>query len=328
MSTNNEILGAQLQQRADMALSTFSGGGKGGLLQPTQANTFIDYIYDEPTLLQQFRRITMPGPQYRINRMGFDGRITRGATQDRNYTNGGVAPYHDDSPDGRELIASERAAPSTAMIELTSKELISEVRIPYEVLEDNIEQANFEDHLLREIAGQVSRDMEELALQGDTAIARATDNLLYVLDGVFKQATVHTVDNASAGIQPAVFKSGMLTLPQKYHRRFSELKHFITVADEIKYRDLVAQRATGYGDSMLTGAMAVNAFGVPVEKAPLMPATKGIFTFPQNLIFGVQREIRVETDRNIRTREIIIVVTTRVDVKIDDTNAIVIYENI
>jgi len=71
---------------------------------------------------------------------------------------------------------------------------------------------------------------------------------------------------------------------------------------------------------------------VQVEAAPMLATigtgNSGILTFPQNLLFGIQREIRVETDKDIRSREYIIVLTCRVAVQIDDVAATVKYTNI
>ncbi|MHC5879742.1 hypothetical protein ACYT69_12525, partial [Streptococcus pyogenes] len=50
---------------------------------------------------------------------------------------------------------------------------------------------------------------------------------------------------------------------------------------------------------------------------------QGLVTVPQNLIWGIRRDISVETARDIRSREIIIVVTARVGVQIDEADAIV-----
>ena len=54
-----------------------------------------------------------------------------------------------------------------------------------------------------------------------------------------------------------------------------------------------------------------------------MPADKCILTHPQNIIWGVQRQISVETDRDIRARTYIIVLTLRVDMKFETEDAVV-----
>ena len=111
-----------------------------------------------------------------------------------------------------------------------------------------------------------------------------------------------------------------------------QVAHFVSVANTIKYRQNVANRATGYGDAALQQSVPIFAQGVAVEAAPMLAAVgagnSGILTFPQNLLFGIQRDIRVETDKDIRSREYIIVLTCRVAVQIDDVQATVKYTNI
>lgn len=307
----------ELAKRTDLALSQLSSNG--GLLNPEQANRFIDMIQEQPTLLNQVRMVRMNAPQMKINRLGFGSRIMKAAPQ-------GTPPYAaDDGTNDRYLAAADRSAPTTAQITLTSKEVMAEIHIPYEVLEDNIEKGNFEDHLMRLIAERAAIDMEDWAINADTG---SGDAYLALADGYLKQMSTNVVDNLSAGISPDLFETGMLTMPQKYLRNLNELKQYITVAESIKYRANVAKRATGYGDSALTSSGQLVAYGVPTDALALLPATTGFFTFPNNLIFGIQRNIMLETDKDIRSRQIIIVLTARVDVLVDEEPATVKYINI
>jgi hypothetical protein len=59
-----------------------------------------------------------------------------------------------------------------------------------------------------------------------------------------------------------------------------------------------------------------------------MPGDKGIFTNPLNLIFGIQRQITIEYDKDIRSRMFIIVLTARMAMAIEETNAVVAYKNL
>ncbi len=321
MTTSN----SELSKRAEIVLGDLTTDG--GMLNPEQANQFIDYVQDEPTILNQARIVRMNAPQRLIEKMGFQGRILRPADQ----TDG-------ESTD-RFLARTDYAKVKTGKMLLTTKEVIAEVRIPYEVLEDNIERGGFEDHTMRQIAAQVSRDLEELALNGDTS---STDAFLALNDGYMKLMSSNVVNNAAAGVTPDMFDQGLLAMPQKYLRRLNDLKHFVSIANRIKYRAEVAKRATGYGDSALTGNPEIYAGGVLVEASPMlvaatetswgagdgMSAESGFLTFPKNLIMGIQREVSVETDKDITAREIIIVVTARIDFKIEDELACVKYINI
>lgn len=303
-------------ERADMALSDLSSSG---LLSVEQANAFIDEIQLQPTILKQSRVIRMNAPQMKVNRLGFGSRILQAAPQ-------GTSPFAaDDGTNDRHLAAAKRSKPSTAAINLVTKELMAEVHLPYELFEDNIEGQSLESHIMRLIAAKTSEDLEDWALMGDTA---SVDDFYALNDGLLKTATSHVVNNAAAGISPDMFEDGLLALPKKYHRNLSNLVNYIPVFDNVRYRANVAKRTTGYGDSALTESGQLVAFGVPVEPAPLMPDNKGLLTFPQNIIFGIQRQITIEFDRDIRGRLFIVVVTIRCDVKWDLEDAVVKFINI
>jgi hypothetical protein len=308
MTTSNQNLA-----RADIVMGDLTANG--GVLLPEQANTFIDMVLDEPTILKQARVERMASPSKKINRMGFGSRIMHIAP-----TAGG---QNDNGSNDRMLASAKRAKPTTSQIEIFAKERIVEVRIPYEVLEDNIEGASMEAHIMRQIAQRVAIDCEEVALFSDTTIAGDPD--LSAEDGWLKRLSAHIVDNANAGVSPDLFANAMLALPQKYLRNLPQMRGFISEANIIKYRQKVALRATGYGDAALQGAIPLAAHGLNLEGAPMLAADgtgrKGIVTFPKNLIWGVRREITVETDKNIRSREYIIVLTLRTGLQIDDTDA-------
>jgi hypothetical protein len=315
MPTSNN----QLLQRADIALSDLASNG--GLLDAEQANQFIDMVMEQPTILRTVRSIRMGAPSRKINKIGFASRILRAARQTGSANDGG--------DNDRYVLKADRAAPTTSQIRLDTEEVIAEIRLPYELFEDNIEGQSLESHVMRLIAERAAIDLEEFALAADTA---SGDAFLALQDGYLKRMTANVTDNLSAGISPSMFEAGMLAMPQKYLRNLNQMRHYVSVANTIKYRSKVADRTTGYGDSMLTSQAPIYAYGVPVDAAPMLAAVgsgnQGFFTFPQNLIFGIQRDIRVETDRDIRSREFIVVLTARVALQVEDTAATVKYLNI
>lgn len=312
----------ELAKRADLVLADLNANG--GLLDPEQTDTFIDIVQEQPTILRQVRQVRMNAPQMKINKINFASRIMKAAPQ-------GTTPFDDPATgiNNRYLAAADRSKPTTSQISMATKEHLAEIRLPYEVLEDNIEGQSFESHVMRLIAERAAIDFEEYALYADTA---SLDPYLALTDGWFKRMTSHVVNNASAGVSPDMFQAGMLAMPQKYLRTVADMKHVVSVANTIKYRGKVAQRATGYGDSMLTQGGPIFAYGVPVESAPMIAAqgtgNVGFFTHPKNLIWGIQRQLNVETDKDIRSREIIIVLTARIALQIEEEDATVKYTNI
>lgn len=318
MSTKAQKL---IQQRADLTVAQMTTTG--GIMLPEQANRFIDFILEQPTILNQARLIRMTAPSVKINRMGFGSRILRAARQ--------TGSANDDGSNDRYVRKADRSAPTTTQIELNTSEVIAEVRIPYEALEDNIEGASFEEHLLRAMAERIAVDLEELALWGDLTVA-GTDPYLGLFDGWMKRANLHVLDNLSAGITPDTFANAFLTLPQRYARLLPQLKAWLSIENKVRYQQNVSRRQTGYGDSAVQDNLPLRAHGLTIEPAPMLALKEsgqgGLVTVPSNLIWGIKRDISIETTKDIRSREIIIVVTARVGTQIDDLDAVVRLRNL
>jgi hypothetical protein len=322
MSSNSKII-----QKADFTLADLASGG---LLNPEQAATFIRKLKISPTILNQMRTVVMSSPQRNINKIGFADRILMPATS-------GVALDEDTSPTNR------RSKPTTEQVVLTTKEVIAEVRLPYDVIEDNIERGminadnpsgpstnpvsgGFKDTIMALIAERAAIDLEELALIGDTA---SGDAYLALLDGFLKDATSNVVDQGSAVIDRAMFKSGIQTLPDQYKKTLATLKNFVSMDNYTEYQDTRANRETNGGDNandQLTPSLW--ALGTKVEGAAVMPGAQGLFTNPQNMIFGIQRQMSIEVDKIITQRVFVIVLTMRIDFKYEEEEAVVKYINI
>ena len=88
-------------------------------------------------------------------------------------------------------------------------------------------------------------------------------------------------------------------MPSQYQRNKAALNHFVSVNNETEYRDTLADRGTPLGDQMTQGTSPTFAFGSPVIPVALMPESNGLFTDPLNMIFGIQRQVSMEFDKDI-----------------------------
>jgi len=322
MTTNLSLL-----QKADLAISDLQATG--GELQPEEAATFIRKLIKTPKLIRQCRVVEMTAPKRKINKIGFASRILRKATS------------------ATALTQAQRSKPTTEQIELDTKEQIAEVRLPYDVLEDNIERAmaanneasntgpgGLRQTLIELIAERAATDLEELAINGDTDYVNGGDqddeDYLSQVDGWLKngEENGNVADVSNATISKAVFKMGLKALPVQYQRNLAAMHHFVSVNNETEYRDTLADRGTALGDQMTTGRSPAFAYGSPVDGVHWMPEPRGIFTNPLNLIFGIQRQVSMEFDKDITARVYIIVLTCRIDFKIEEAEALTVYENI
>lgn len=322
MTTNSNLL-----RKADLAIADLQSNG--GELLPEQGANFIRKMIMEPTLIRQCRIVEMLSPKRKINKIGFGTRIMRKGTQ------------------GTALTQNQRSKPTTEQIELDTKEQIAEVRIPYDVMEDNIERAaaanneasntgpgGLRQTILDLIAERAALDIEELGLLADDDYVNGDDAddqaYLSQLDGWLKRANEdgNVVDVENAAVDKSVFKRGLKTLPKQYLRNKAAMRHYVSNNQETEYRDTLANRSTQLGDGMVTGELQAYAFGSPIMPVQLMPEPRGLYTDPKNLVFGIQRQVSLEFDKSITERVYIIVLTCRIDFQIEEPEALVMYDNI
>jgi hypothetical protein len=315
MSTNQEII-----RKADIALSDLATAGR---LNPQQADSFVRTLIDQPTLLKQVRTVTMASPTMKINKIGFGSRILAPAAQTVGAGDDHTARY------------ATATKPDLSQVELNTKEVIAEVHIPYEVLEDNIEGGNpsvamqagaggLHQTIVDLIGARAALDLEELGIQGDTS---SGDAYLAMQNGFLKLATANNVA-AGGPISKDVIKAGINTMPTRYLRNRAQLVNFVSVQNETEMRDVYGSRQTALGDAQLQGNLPLYMHGTPIQGVALMPQANGLFTNPLNLIFGIQRNISIEYDKDIRARVFIIVLTARIAFQIEEVNAIVKYTGI
>ena len=330
MSSNQSLL-----RKADITIAELASNG--GELSPEQGAAFIRKLIKQPTLIRVCRVVEMLAPIRKINKIGFGQRILRKATSAVALTATGS---NGTGLDGRVM-------PTTSQIVLTTSEQIAEVRLPYDVLEDNIERATSANNeptntgpaglrqtLIDLIAERAALDMEELGILGNPGYTNAADAddqaYLSQLSGwLYTASTAGNVSDANgATISKAIFKSGLKTMPSQYLRNKAALNHFVSVNNETEYRDTLADRGTPLGDQMVQGNSPTFAFGSAVIPVALMPEDQGAYTDPLNLIFGIQRQVSMEFAKDISSRVYIIVLTVRLAFAIEEPEAIVLYENI
>jgi len=104
-----------------------SGQMGGGILNPEQSKSFIDYVWDATVLAKDGRRITMRANTMELEKVNVGERVVRAAAQaDGTYKNAGA---------------------TFSKVDLSTKKLRLDWEVSTEALEDNIEGAALEDHL-------------------------------------------------------------------------------------------------------------------------------------------------------------------------------------
>ena len=302
-----------LLEKADLALSDLTTNG--GILQPAQAAKFMRILIKQSKLMGMSTVTPMRSQKQLIEKIRFSGRVLRAGNE------------------GQALASGDRAKPDLGKVELDAQLFKAEVRLNNEVLEDSIERAELRQTIMQILGDAIARDMEEMALQGDTS---STDQFLAKFDGILKQVTSHTVDATDTKLNKTIFRDMLRALPSEFLRNKSEMRFFTSVDAEIDYRDTLADRIGPIGDKFLEQDAAVTYSGVPVVDLQLMPENIGtgshctdvVFTDPKNINFGIWRQIRIETDKLVSEGVLIIVATLRFDVKLAEETATVKCTNV
>lgn len=329
MSNENEML------QKVLTTSTVGAGG-GGLLNAEQTNRFIDYMWDATVLGSQVRTIRMRSNTQDIDKVNVGQRIVRLATE---AVDDGV-----------------NAGATFTKISLTTKKLRLDWELSTESLEDNIEGEELEDHIARLMATQAGNDIEDVAINGDTALTG--DPLLKSFDGWKKRAYAgsNVIDNAGAVASRLVFNKALKKMPRKYMQRRGGLKFFSGSGliqdylfslqkEEAGYISPDSLAAAGITQAVRTegpaGFSTGNAFGLTIQEVPLMldydldgGGAGTVFggdiwlTFPQNLLWGVKREIKVYREFKNKKDTIEYTMYTRVGCQIENLEAFVVVKNV
>ena len=275
-------------------------GTPGGVLLPEQARRFIDYVWDATVLAQDGRRVTMRANTMELDKVNVGERVIRAAAQaSYDYTNTGA---------------------TFTKVELTTKKIRLDWEVATEALEDNIEGGALEDHLVRLMTNAFANDIEDLAINGDGS----TGDFLSIMEGfVFKatdsgsaahEALVTVADNAW---NTNVMQDIILAMPRKYRALKNNLKFYAgtdafqgivkyngTLADAIAeaFSSVPAgtpQNRQAYLDGVgqtFGGARTTRVLGIDVQEVPYYPAGYVDLTFPQNRVWGFQRDITVNRE--------------------------------
>lgn len=303
MSMSNK----SLIEKADIALADLTSGGE---LLPAQAKRFIRLLILESVVMKMAMVRPMGSKKQRIEKIRFGSRILRAGQE------------------ATALSLADRAKPDLGKVELDAKLFKAEIHLDDEVLEDNIEQGNLRQTVMELMGEAISRDMDEILVQGDTTSA---DTFLAQFDGTLAGATTNVVAAGGVPLQKSVLKSMIKAMPTEFIRNKRRLRFLTSVDAETDWRDTLAERATAVGDKFLEQDAPTLYSGVPVMDVPLFPEDLGVgsdetnvlLTDPKNLAVGIWRRIRMETDKDISTGVLKIVASMRFDFKYVEETAVV-----
>jgi predicted RecA/RadA family phage recombinase len=304
-------------------------GTPGGILNPEQARRFIDYVWDATVLAQDGRRVTMRANTMELEKVNVGERVIRAASQALGeYTNAGA---------------------TFTKVELTTKKIRLDWEVSTEALEDNIEGSALEDHLVRLMTNAFGNDLEDLAINGNGGV----DPFLGLMNGFVNQVTVgsdahEAVVDLTQGWTPQVMQEIVYALPRKYRAIKSGLKFYAgtdvfasivekngTLADAIAEAFAGTPAGTpanrqdyldGNGQTF-GGARTTRVLGIDVQEVPYYPADYADLTFPQNRVWGFQRDITVNREYKPKKDTIEYTIFVRFGITWEELDAVAYADN-
>ncbi len=304
-----------------------SGEAGSGILRPEQARRFIDYVWDATVLAQDGRRVTMRANTMELEKVNVGERVIRAATQALGeYTNAGA---------------------TFSKVELTTKKIRLDWEVSAEGLEDNIEGAALEDHLVRLMTNAFANDIEDLAINGTGDSGDGA--FLGIMEGFVNKVTTEgyaheslvTVSNNAWTTE--VMQNIILAMPRKYRAIKNNLKFYAgtdafqgivknngTLADAIS--EAFAPRTAGTaanrqayldgGAQTFGGARTTRVLGIDVQEVPYYPAGYVDLTFPANRVWGFQRDITVNREYKPKKDTIEYTVFVRFGIQWEEQDAV------
>lgn len=319
-----------------------------GLLTAEQSRQFRDYVEDQTVLLPQVRTVSMRSDVMDIDKMGIGRRLLRGATEAvDDGINVGVA---------------------FSKVSLTAVKLRLDWELTEESLEDNIEGRDLEDHVARLMANQIGQDLEDLAINGNLSFVDPLLGFLdgwgtIARDGasVVDGSTARANGTATAAWTSVLLSKMLRAVPRRTMGRRQNLKFFSGgdfVQDHMDGSAAVQASSTNYDPRAASaeqqvvegpyGFSVIGNGGIRLQEVPLMetrdaiaddaatttvnearPASYDVWlTDPNNLVWGIRRDITVHREFKPKKDSIEYTVFVRVAANVENADAMVIATNV
>ena len=268
------------------------------LLNPEQLGRFLRSATINQTILKDAHFDLMKSFKKELANVGLNGRVLQsGYKADKKTTN--------EELDGADV--------DFGYAELDAKKLKAMCSILDDEKDDNMEQAQFEQTLLTMMGERVGEDLEIWSLFADTDINYSSDKLLSTTDGWIKSSTNKLVDetdfNVAENTVEAMFDAMIYAMPLRFRQNRNALKFYVPFEVEDAYRNLLKSRNTALGDTTQTGFSPLTYKNIPVvycpslddEMARAIDSTgTSILANPQNLYYGIWKNISIEPDRIVK----------------------------
>jgi len=211
--------------------------------------------------------------------------------------------------------------------------------LPRETVEDTIGQVD--EIVLDKMAAQWATDTQDLGINGDTADTSGGDSQAFLTqnDGWLKilndRADTNTYDHAGGAIDTSLFHEARAALPNKYKRsgEVQEPVYMMNLSQIEEWEFELTQREDPLGAAVIFSDDDLTPFNYDVFGFSGLPEGTALFTYPENLIYGVWQQTEIEVlDATDKTAENDLFaryfMRTRDDFQVEDEEGAVLINNI
>lgn len=291
LHTREDKVSVSNRELINKATITTEQMANAGLLNPEQANRFVDFVEDESSMADKIRVERFNAGQRLIEKLDVAGRVA--------------------------VPAAEAADPRVRRGVSTDKVVLEhhDIMVPFEISDvtklKNIEGEDIEDTVMRLMAKQLQNNMEQAhwdankvgpaeleseLFEGGNSSLYVKDSYMSLFDGWLKLAeAAHVVDAAGDTIKKSILSRGIKALPTKYRKDKSQLRWLLSSDHEQDYREFYGERATTKGDDVVQQDIEIPSFAIKMMPVPLLePEPKYVEnstantngTTPSQLSFG------------------------------------------
>ena len=308
-------------QKGANDLQTFAPGG---VLLPKQSEQFIRRLIVESKLLQECNVTTIPTAQYEIDQAGFLSQVLH-ADNDTAF------------PD------EQLAEAETSKAEFIAKRYEAVLKLKYATAKRVITGNALWPWLLREGTAAAKRDLESLAIRGDTTLAptSALNRLLRTQNGFLKRMSSNIVDAEGTRMNLDLLDRARKAMPDEYYDQDGLIIGMSKNA-KIDYEASVSARMDAVGSESFKRSRLADAReyrDIPVKTYKLLPKgltynaasghTTAFFSNPnEQFRVGYLEEMDVKMGEDIEAGEWIAVIRFDVAFELLQPEASVRLDNI
>lgn len=290
-----------LQQAEDIAKGKMSETGlANSVLTRQQADAFMDLVVNESKLLQRVTTKRVNAPKGSLPKWDLPDIIVQGATATSTIN---------------------RVTPQESVMTYDTEKYRLGGVIGDDFEEDNIEGSSARTKFLNMVRKGVANNVEYAALMSDdsTSVGDAQsdeNNLLGVNDGWYKillnsVPTAQIINCAGASSSPELYYEMKRRLPTKYRAQIDSYEFLMGPSAYDKVALTQYGRVTAAGDNAIATGNARGTWGITPFMVPKIPETLAIsetgnsdgsfiiLTPPENLVVYLQRDWRLEFQREI-----------------------------